>query len=68
MKQVDYKFKSCECTCDECDYETTVDSTDFKDINQELRDNGWIIKNIDGEWCEFCSEECYKEYLNRRKA
>jgi hypothetical protein len=45
-----------------------VDSTDFKDINEELRDNGWIIKNIDGEWCEFCSEECYKEYLNRRKA
>jgi ribosomal protein L31 len=66
MKHIDYKFENCTCVCDECDYETTIDSTNYSDINEELRDNGWITRKINGEWHEFCSEECFKKYLNKR--
>jgi len=62
-KYVDYTFENCECQCDECGYDITVDSTDYTDVNRELKDDNWIIKKIDGVWYEFCSEECYKIFL-----
>lgn len=62
-KEVDYDLEECVCTCDECGYEEYVDDTDYHNINAELREMGWIIKqNKYGEWVEFCSIECSKAY------
>ena len=65
MKEVNYGFKETEVECDKCGASETIDSTDYAEINQELRDNGWVIKNIKGEWCEFCSQECYENYIKK---
>ena len=43
-KEVDYDLEECVCTCDECGYEEYVDDTDYHNINAELREMGWIIK------------------------
>ena len=61
-KYVDYDFENCDCECDECGYDEIIDSTDYSDINKKLRNDGWIIKNINGDWKEFCSQDCYETY------
>ncbi len=33
-KYVDYTFENCECQCDECGFESIIDSTDYSDINK----------------------------------
>lgn len=63
-KYVDYTFENCECQCDECGFETIIDSTDYSDINKQLKDDNWIIKKIGDYWHEFCSEECYEIFMN----
>lgn len=62
-KYVDYTFENCDCECDECGYNQIIDSTDYSDINKELRDDNWIIKKIDDVWHEFCSQDCYEEFM-----
>jgi hypothetical protein len=64
MKDIDRTFEQCEAECDECTTSTTVDSTDYTEINEQLRSDGWIIKYINGEWYEFCSMKCMREFLN----
>lgn len=66
-KNVDYTFENCECICDECGYNTMVDSTDYSDINKELREDNWIIKKIDDCWYEFCSQKCYETFREENK-
>lgn len=62
MKEINYSFGDCDVTCDMCEKSKTVDSTNYSDINDELRSEGWIIKKIDGEWLEFCCYDCYRKY------
>lgn len=62
MKQVNYSFNNCNCFCDNCNREELIDQTDYKRINNELKNYGWIIVNIDGIWSEFCSKECLHEF------
>lgn len=63
-KYVDYTFENCECQCDECGFELIIDSTDYSDINKQLKDDNWVIKKIGDYWHEFCSEECYEIFIN----
>ena len=65
-KYVDYDFENCECECDECGYSIIIDNTDYHDINEELRDDNWIIKKIGNRWYEFCSQDCYENFINRQ--
>jgi len=54
---------SCWVQCDQCDHAEYIPSSDFSAINKELRDCGWIVKKINGQWKEFCSNECFVRYL-----
>jgi len=63
-KEIDRDFDNCDCECDYCGQSETVYSTDYKEINEELRGMGWIIRKIDGEWVEFCCHECFQKYIN----
>jgi hypothetical protein len=65
MKEVNYNFEETEVACDECGANDTIDGTNYADVNQELRNSGWIIKNVNGEWCDFCCFECYKKYIRK---
>ena len=65
MKEVNYEFQECEISCDCCGLDTTINSSDFSEINQELKEEGWIFKKIDGEWYDFCCLECYQAFINQ---
>lgn len=61
-KTMDYDFHECICECDNCSIEHVVDSTDFADVNDEIKSYGWINRKVDGELLTFCSVECFNEY------
>lgn len=48
--------------CDECGESIDVDSCNYSAINEYIKDNGWIVTNINGEWYEFCCRECLDRY------
>lgn len=63
-KYIDYTLQECECECDRCgNREWIQETTDYKEINDELRSLGWIIVKVNGEWLEFCCRECYNLYV-----
>jgi len=64
VNDIDFTFWTCEAQCDKCRASMTVDSTNYTDIKEQLRNAGWIIKYIDGDWYEFCSIKCMKEFIN----
>lgn len=56
------------CDCDNCDYEERIEFEgypDYKEAQQELRSIGWVSKKIDGEWKDFCCQECADEYYQK---
>lgn len=53
------------CKCDNCNQEKRVEFNtypNYKEVQQELRSMGWVSKKIDGEWKDFCCQECADEY------
>lgn len=56
-----------ECECDQCgtgySYDFEDSYPDFKSCQEELRESGWISRKINGEWYDFCCEECYHKYI-----
>ena len=57
------------CNCDNCDCEEDYafeNGPDFKNCQQYLRDLGWISRNVNEEWYDFCSEECFNEWKEKR--
>ncbi len=65
MKIINYRFEECDTKCDNCETTATVYGTNYTDINAELKESGWVIRKVDGDWCDFCSNECYQEYKKR---
>ena len=37
---------------------------DFYESVEEKKNNGWLSRTIEGDWYDFCSDDCYKEYLD----
>ena len=64
MKYIERTFETCETTCvnKKCQSELQCDTTDFRTINKELKSYGWITKNIDGQWLDFCCEKCFRQW------
>ena len=66
MKDViDRVLEMTDAICDECGNTKTFDICDFYEINQELREHGWIVTKIKGEWVDFCSHECKNQYKEK---
>lgn len=65
MKEVERAFEHCRVNCDNCEREEIVESTDYSSINIQLKNQGWITKKIDDEWCDFCCYRCYLEFIGR---
>lgn len=55
------------CECDECgstyEYEFEDGNVDYRECQAELKEEGWISRNIDGEWYDFCCLECFKNFM-----
>lgn len=66
MKTYDRDFDSIEVECDECGleyiYDCFGDGPDFKGCQEEIKSAGWISRTIDGEWHDFCCQECYDKF------
>lgn len=58
----------CECDC--CGSEERIEFDegypDYKEAQKELRSMGWVSRNIDGEWFDFCCQECANEYYENQ--
>ena len=75
MKEVIWGFihgeGTIECSCDACcntyDYEFDNGYPDFKDCQEEIKEYGWFSKYINGDWYDFCSEECYRKWLSKNR-
>lgn len=65
MKDID-RWNGIISCCIECDYCREIDfveETDWIDVIELLKANGWRFKKIDGEWRDFCCEECRDKYM-----
>lgn len=60
----DYNLEECECICDNCGKNLIVNSSDYTEVNDELKSEGWAIKRIGVEWHEFCSLECLDRFID----
>lgn len=60
-------IKECQVECDYCGKDTVIDSTDYSEINQQLKHDGWLSRKIDNEWYEFCSTRCYEKFIKENK-
>lgn len=64
MKEIDYRFDQVVVTCDQCGQGMVIyDTTSYSEAQDVMRDEGWFSQNIEGEWVDFCSKDCYHEYL-----
>ncbi len=68
MKNRDWNFNTIEVYCDQCHCETNFDGdVSYREINECLREEGWYIRNIDGEWMSFCCKECFDKYMEKQR-
>lgn len=66
-KYSDNEVNTCDCTCDNCRDEIVINSANYYHVNDELRDMGWKTRKINGQFVDFCSDECLIEYTNKKK-
>ena len=65
MKKYDRDFENIQVECDECGEQYIYDCRgcpDFKGCQNEIKSEGWISRKIDGEWHDFCCQECYEKF------
>lgn len=75
MKEVMWGFTfgegTIECECDNCGqsfvYEFYDNFVDFQGCQEEMKSEGWKAKKIDGDWYDFCCEQCYYEWIKKHK-
>ena len=51
--------------CENCDKTIGGGLYDFEESKQLLRDKNWITRRFQGEWLNFCCEQCLKEYRDK---
>ena len=52
------------CDCPNCVNQTFINSSFFDIIDYELQKEGWIKQYIDGEWLDFCCEDCLNDFMD----
>ncbi len=58
----------CECDhCGECETIYFDNGPDFKSAQEELKTYGWFSRRIDGQWYDFCKEQCYYNWIKENK-
>jgi len=58
------------CVCDYCSNEETIPfdcGPDFREAQREIESYGWFSRKIDGEWYDFCCEECYQAWKKTKE-
>lgn len=58
MKQVDRGQGCCYVECDNCGNSEYIDSIEYREVNEELKEIGWEVVYTAGEWNEFCCKKC----------
>lgn len=42
--------------CDECGSEEWAGTLEFREFIDDLKEQGWCIKNVGGEWSHYCPD------------
>lgn len=73
-KQIEWGYRHREgeiiCECDYCGEADAIyfnNGPNFKIAQIELNNNGWVSRKIDGEWYDFCQEQCYYDWIKENK-
>jgi hypothetical protein len=48
--------------CDECGEVLETGDDEFKTALEMAKDEGWYIRNLNGEWHHFCGRGCYQDF------
>jgi len=51
--------------CDQCGAEGSVDGFDWKEAMNSAKALGWINRNINGSWHNFCKQECCEDFKSK---
>ncbi|OPZ76640.1 MAG: hypothetical protein BWY78_01310 [Alphaproteobacteria bacterium ADurb.Bin438] len=54
-------------SCDFCEENIGGGMFDFNESMEMKKQDGWINRKHDGEWFNFCCEECYQEFLKEER-
>jgi hypothetical protein len=56
-------------TCDECGKTVSTEfdegHPDYRQAQADIEANGWRSTKVNGEWRDFCTEECRNGYIKR---
>lgn len=71
MKEIEwselYGVGEIVCTCDTCSSEERFDFDnnypDFRKVQDELKEIGWMPCKVNGKWHDFCCEKCRNAYI-----
>lgn len=59
------------CECDQCGEKERIPFEDgiidYKEAQAELSSYGWVARKVDGEWHDFCTRECYYNFIKENK-
>lgn len=50
-------------TCDSCGESETHNAKPYKELNDELKQSGWVVVKDGDEWLDFCNKDCEEEYF-----
>ena len=54
-----------KCKCDYCGKQHNFKfkkHPDYKEAQTKLKNKGWFARKLDGEWYDFCSDECFEKF------
>lgn len=51
--------------CDNCSHTIGGGIYDFDESLEMRKAEGWISRKFDGEWYNFCSEECLNDWMRK---
>ena len=51
--------------CENCGETIGGGLYDFDESRELMQNEGWLSRKINGEWLNFCCEECLKEYRSK---
>lgn len=70
MKEFDYCDGNGIVQCDACGCHNmlVIENIQCSEIECEMKDNGWLARQIGGNWYDFCSNSCfYRTFTELKK-
>jgi len=61
MIERNYPFENYTAFCDRCSFDKFFDFSTWNEVIQEMKNDGWRIRKVDGDWEHLCPTCANKE-------